>query len=57
MPARNAPRDITRLVLKAVALAMGIAVVVISLLGTGTLGGSVLLLGIGLAALALESLM
>ncbi len=41
------------LVLNAIALAMGIAVIVLSALGTVDVQSAVLLLGIGLAALAL----
>jgi Zn-dependent membrane protease YugP len=46
-------QSIAQLVLKAVALAMGVAVVVLSILGTVPVQTSVILLGIGLFALAL----
>lgn len=48
--------NIISLVLKAVALAMGVAVVVLGILGTVTAETSILLLGIGLFSLALEAL-
>ena len=47
---------ITQLVLKAVALAMGVASVVLSFLGTTPVQSNVILLGIGLFALALAAL-
>lgn len=47
---------IVELVLKAVALAMGVATVVLSILGAVETGTLVLLLGIGLAALGLVAL-
>jgi small-conductance mechanosensitive channel len=47
---------IVQLVLKAVALAMGVATVVLSILGAAETGTLVLLLGIGLAALGLAAL-
>ncbi len=43
------------LVLKALALAMGVAVVVLHILGAADVGTMVLLLGIGLLALAVAS--
>ncbi|HSB89549.1 MAG TPA: hypothetical protein VLD63_05940 [Anaerolineales bacterium] len=46
-------QPIVQLVLKAVALAMGVAVVVLSLLGTASVNTLVTLLGIGLFCLAL----
>lgn len=49
-------QPVWQLALKAVALAMGVAVVVLSVLGTVPLQTSVILLGIGLFALALASL-
>jgi Zn-dependent membrane protease YugP len=49
-------QSIAQLVLKAVALAMGVAVVVLSILGTVPVQTSVILLGIGLFALALAFL-
>jgi hypothetical protein len=49
-------QSLVQLVLKAVALAMGVAVVVLSILGTVPLQTSVMLLGIGLAALAVVAL-
>jgi hypothetical protein len=49
-------QPIVPLVLKAVALAMGVAVVVLSVLGTGTGGTLTTLLGIGLFCLALWAL-
>jgi hypothetical protein len=49
----STPRQITNLVLKAVALAMGVAVVVMSILGNLTPADGLMLLGLGLAALAI----
>ncbi len=49
-------RSIVGLVLKAVGLAMGVVVIVISILGTADMSTHVLLLGIGLAALGLDAL-
>jgi hypothetical protein len=49
-------QPIIPLVLKAVALAMGVAVVVLSVLGTANGGTSTTLLGIGLFCLALWAL-
>jgi hypothetical protein len=54
-PTPTSTRTLTRIVLRAVALAMGIAVIVINVLGVMPGNGSVLLLGIGLAALALDA--
>ena len=48
--------NIISLVLKAVALAMGVAVVVLGILGVVAAETSIMLLGIGLFALALEAL-
>lgn len=48
--------NIMSLVLKAVALAMGVAVVVLGILGVVGAETSIMLLGIGLFALALEAL-
>ncbi len=47
---------IVSLACKGVALAMGVAVIVLNILGTLTVSSAVGLLGIGLAALALASL-
>jgi hypothetical protein len=49
-------QPLMQLVSRAVALAMGVAVVVLSILGTVPLQTSVILLGIGLFALALAAL-
>ncbi len=49
-------QSLVQLVLKAVAVAMGVAVVVLSILGTVPIQTNVLLLGIGLAALAVAVL-
>ncbi len=49
-------QSVVQLVLKAVALAMGVAVVVLSILGNVPLQTNVMLLGIGLFALALAAL-
>jgi hypothetical protein len=49
-------QSLVQLVLKAVALAMGVAVVVLSILGTVPPQTNVMLLGIGLFALALAAL-
>ncbi len=48
-------RNITRIALKGIALAMGVAVIVMSALKTLDITASVSLLGIGLAALALAN--
>jgi transcriptional regulator with XRE-family HTH domain len=48
--------DIPSLLLKAVSLAMGVAVTVLSLLGTADIRASVTMLAIGLACLSLERL-
>jgi len=48
---------IVTLVLKAVALAMAVAVIVLGALGTATVATQVTLLGIGLFGLALTSLL
>jgi len=45
-----------RLIPRAVALAMGVAVIVMSVIGTVTPDTAVILLGIGLAALGLDAL-
>lgn len=50
------PKDIINLVLKAVALAMGVVVVTLSILGVLAGGVPVFLLGLGLACLALTAL-
>jgi len=49
-------RRITSIVLKGIALAMGIAVVVLNTLGSLNVGSAMTVLGIGLFALALASL-
>lgn len=49
-------KQITKIALKGIAMAMGIAVIVMSTLGTLELGNGVAMLGLGLAALALASL-
>jgi hypothetical protein len=49
-------QSLVQLVLKAVALAMGVAAVVLSILCTVPLQTNVMLLGIGLFALALAAL-
>ncbi len=49
-------QSLVQLVLKAVAVAMGVTVVVLSILGTVPIQTNVLLLGIGLAALAVAVL-
>ncbi len=49
-------RSLVNLVFKAVSLAMAVAVVVLSILGTVTAETQVLLLGIGLFGLAINSL-
>lgn len=49
-------QSLVQLVLKAVALAMGVAVVVLSILGTVPLQTNVMLLGIGLSVLAIVAL-
>ena len=47
---------ISALVLKAIALAMGVAVVILNIVGTSTGDTSITLLGIGLLAIALAAL-
>ena len=49
-------KRIVSIALKGVALAMGIAVIVLNFLGSLAIGSALTLLGIGLAALALESM-
>ncbi len=49
-------RQIVSLACKGVALAMGVAVIVLNILGTLTVSSAIPLLGVGLAALALASL-
>ncbi len=49
-------QSLVQLVLRTVALAMGVAVLVLSILGTVPLQTNVTLLGIGLAALAVAAL-
>jgi hypothetical protein len=48
-------RDITKIALRGIALAMGVAVIVMSTLNTLELSTGVSLMGMGLAALALAS--
>lgn len=48
-------KNITRIALKGIALAMGVAVVVLSTLKTLDITSGVSMLGLGLAALALAS--
>jgi len=50
----STPRQITNLVLKALALAMGVAVVVMSTLGTLTPSNGISMLGLGLTTLAIS---
>jgi hypothetical protein len=57
MSSKSSSRGTVRIVLKAVALAMGVAVIVLGIVGTLPTDSAVSLLGIGLAALALESFM
>ena len=47
--------NITAIVLKALALAMGVAVVVLGILDAATVATSITILGIGLLALALAA--
>ena len=49
-------RSIINLVLRGVGLAMGVAVVVLSILGAAEANTSIILLGIGLFALGLDAL-
>lgn len=49
-------KNIISIALKGVALAMGVAVIVINILGSLTANTAINLLGIGLVALALEAL-
>jgi len=49
-------RRIVNVACKGIAVAMGVAVIVLNLLGTLTVGSAITLLGLGLAALALASL-
>jgi hypothetical protein len=46
---------VTVVILKAIALAMGVAVVVLGIMGATTMETSVMLLGIGLLAMALSA--
>jgi hypothetical protein len=50
------PQNLISLILKAVAVAMGIATIVTNLLATATPQGTGTLLGLGLAALAIDAL-
>jgi hypothetical protein len=49
-------KRITSIALKGIALATGVAVIVLSTLGSLAIGSAITLLGLGLAALALESM-
>ncbi len=49
--------NITALILKAIGLAMGVAVVVLNILGGAIVETSITLLGLGLLAIALASFM
>jgi len=49
-------RQIVNIACKGVALAMGVAIIVLNTLGTLTMSSAVPMLGLGLAALALASL-
>jgi len=49
-------KQISKIALKGIAMAMGITVIVMSTLGTLELDNGVAMLGLGLAALALASL-
>ena len=48
--------DMISLALRAVALAMGVVVVVLGILGGESVETSIILLGVGLAALAIDAL-
>ena len=52
----NNINNIISLILRAVALAMGVAVVVLTILGGVSVENSITLLGIGLVALAIDAL-
>jgi len=52
----NNNQPIINLILRGVAMAMGIAVVVLSVLGTNDYGSLITLLGIGLFAIGLDAL-
>lgn len=56
MQSRTSPRHLLNVTGRAVALALGVAVIVLGILGTLTPAGAVPLLGIGLFSLALGSL-
>ena len=49
-------KNIVSIALNGIAVAMGVAVIVFNILGTLTSGTAITLLGIGLTALAIESL-
>jgi hypothetical protein len=49
-------KRITSIALKGIALAMGTAVIVLNILGSLTIAAAIPMLGLGLAALAIESL-
>ena len=49
--------DLLNLIFKAVAVALGIAVIVLQVLGSATLETAITLLGLGLTSLALSAMM
>jgi hypothetical protein len=55
METSQSTANIVSIVLKAIAVAMGVAVVVLQTLGTATPSALITLLGIGLFALALDA--
>lgn len=56
MENNKTPQEITQLVLKGVALAMGVAVVVVGVVGNTPITAQVTMLGLGLFCLALSAL-
>lgn len=56
VPERKAPDALVALVFRSVAMAMGIAVVVLSILDALEAGTGILLLGIGLTSLAIDAI-
>ena len=56
METTKSTAQIVNLVLKAIALAMGVASVVLNIMGTDTLQGTGTLLGLGLTCLAITAL-
>jgi hypothetical protein len=56
METTNSKSPSMNLILKAIAVAMGVAALVLNLLGTATLQGTGTVLGLGLACLAIASL-